>query len=413
VKPVAAAVLSASLLLSTPVAAGGVLSSESVAPRAACASSTLSAEDLRARALAESALATAAPIPKHNAFALRNQRILRALAAKGLPTRADCVRIFVMGEQSHGSNADHGQEMVRTMAGRAGLARGADVRIYADDNVADPLPNGAKTLHERIDLMVSWIADIPSYIDDIVKSAQSHAPGDGLPTLVAISRGYSINDGAEEIVNAVIDAHRGSTLWKSARAFLHHPPTDGDYDALFGYVQQRLETELAKPERRRVLDAARASLEDTVRRARAAHVLVFFASGNNFETDDPNPPGSSRDPGAVAGMIVTGASDPRTRELASWSAEGAEIAMPGVGVPVGRRVRKGKFASLVDGSSYSGPDGIGLTALMVKAQVTDLDALERILTSPAIVRHIGGKAANATFEPDEVGAVVAASLLAK
>src|SRR5581483_11944600 len=146
-------------------------------------SGALSSSDEAAVRVAQKALASAAPIPPHNAFADHNRHVLAELAKRGLPTRADGVRVFVMGENSHGKEADHGLEMVRTIAGKAGLAQGADIRMYETKPEPDDDGPHARTTAELISSSVENVLWVPNDTADLVRRAMRQSPNDGKPTL--------------------------------------------------------------------------------------------------------------------------------------------------------------------------------------------------------------------------------------
>jgi subtilisin family serine protease len=313
-----------------------------------------------------------------------------------------------MGENTRGHEPNHGKEMVRTIAGKAGLAKGADIRMYETPDDGGE-PDSSATVQEMIKGGVESLIENPKYIGELVQNAHRHSQRDGMPTLVAISVGDSINDEAQSAAEATLAAKKGTPLYRSAFAILHHAPSDRDYDRLFSHYQSHITQALASPDNARRLESNRGDLTRTVADARADRVLVFFAAGNSYETDQANPPGSSKDTALVNGMIAVGATDPKDNSLLDWSSEGAEIALPGSRMPVGPADRRGR-ASTVEGTSFAGPDATGLAALMVKAGIRDPDTIERILTSSTVSHRVGGSRPNGALEPNEVAAVIQAAL---
>jgi hypothetical protein len=279
--------------------------------------------------------------------------------------------------------------------------------MYETRDASDGL-DPSSTARALIDDAVHSLIENPNYAATLVQNAHRHSLRDGKPTLVAISVGDSINDEAQLAAEETIDAPSNAPLHRSAIEILHHAPTGADFPKLFAHYQAEIQSALARPENQEKLRANQAELTRIVKRARGDGVLVFFAAGNSHQVGLPSPPGTAKDTAAVPGMIVVGATDARRGELAAWSGEGANIALPGTDVPVGPAARSGT-ASIVEGSSFSGPDGAALAALMVKAGIDDVDEIERILTSPMTSHPVGGSSVNATIAPDEIAAVVAAS----
>jgi hypothetical protein len=323
-----------------------------------------------------------------------------------LPRTADGIRVFVMGESTHSDEPDHGKEMVRTIAGKAGLGVGADVRMYEepDDEGGGPEPANP-SLEQIFGNSIEALIGNPSYVESLVKKARSHAPKDGMPTFVCISLGDNINEEAGSAVDAVMAAKHGSKVYQAAAKILGHAPSGADGDTLLHIFETQLRKKLELPENKSRLLENQAALTGTLEAGLDEDVLVFFAVGNSHDTDAPGAAPTSRDTANVKGEIPVGASDAATGKPTFWSSVGATIIMPGANVPVGPKRANG-LAELVDGTSFSEPNAAGLAALMAKAGLTNVRDIAKALTCPEMGQL--AKGVNGAIVPNELAEVIAA-----
>lgn len=278
------------------------------------------------------------------------------LQAQGLPTRADGVRIMVVGEPPRqvavgepprrtGGLADHTVEIARTISGPVGLAPGAVIDVLLDGNHDDSL--SANIHGSRLSqlapvaeaLVLNVLAKRRREIDAVV----SRAPADGRTTLASISNGTSLISVANRLAQVALNAPRGSTMYAELCAALGHAPrvgNDADRDLIAEHLVPSLHrARLASP----AVRAALGQLDAAVVAARKRGVLVLKSAGN-----EQREPYALKDPrvamqfDAVPSMMVVGAidlgkhpTDSQDDTIAEFSVMGPALHSVGVKVPVG------------------------------------------------------------------------------
>jgi hypothetical protein len=370
------------------------------------------------------------------------------LAKKGLPTSAEGVRVFALGE-SPNEITDHPGAVVRSIAGPIGLGQKADVRLYpSGDQLPPDYDAKARAEWDRRGLaaargQASLDDTVKAALDDYegqiwstsreIKAAQKELPSppDGKTTVVTLSHGTSPVRSADDAAASGL-LNRDSPLWKDVNA---ERKANGlrplDYDnpadvvAARRIVAGKVADKLNDPAVKKRIDTARDDLTKTVADARKQGMVLFAGAGNDHDKlgKGARMPESwdKESIAGIPGLTMVGATDirkpldPKDDQVGVFSNDGADISAPGVNMPVGR-VKNGAgnpVSPNVDGTSFASPYVAGIAALMIKAnpKITP-DQIDAILRDPTVAKDIRGTTRDGAGAVDPVAAVEAARALA-
>lgn len=357
------------------------------------------------------------------------------LQKQGLPTDAAGVRVYVVGD-----SPGHGDMVVRTIAGPAGLAPRADVSL--SEKLPDPytsrLPDdGVRMEHVDANLSVKLgqadSAQLKMWAVDALEAAYTqpkaeldylvaHAPKDGQTKIVNMSWGNS----EEALVALATKAALGnadSPLTKELnkrRAAAGLPPLDLSRpqakEDLRQFIAGLIHQAVTSPDGAKRIQTARADATVAVAKAREAGFLPIAAAGNFFEGTRTNERSRANEnlvatiPGVLSvGSVALG--DPTKNgdeTMGKSSSTGAAVSAPGVDVPVGYDT-KTRRSTDVSGTSFAAPYAASVAALMVKANPNITPAqIEKILLSATVATDVKGTSRDGAGVIDPVAAVRAA-----
>lgn len=313
------------------------------------------------RAQTERAIEAAQAPPAEHPYSRYIANLRSELSARGLPTSAQGVRVFIASEpldpaiESQVAKMEllevskHAATLGQIVSGSIGLARGAmtDVQFQASKNVrrevhsSKDLPlreigaSGVRMLLHSLDDRMADLRQLASLKP--AKSSSSVAVwSNGLPLVVA-ARWVTSDLFASIRSNGWASAGDESPLAKSLAEKLGHSLRPSDQDAVFQIIAETMAAAAkASPE----LVRAQRRLEAEVAAARQKGLVIFKSAGNDqnltraFGLD-------ARGHDFVKGVMVVGAidlgQDPTTVEddtLWEYSVEGATLGVVGVKVPL-------------------------------------------------------------------------------
>jgi subtilisin family serine protease len=386
------------------------------------------------------------PAPADAHPMMRYAAELRArLAKEGLPTEASGVEVYVLGESQTGLESfaafDHGRAVTRAIAGPIGMGQGADVKlldpqVWAYGPDLEPAEAGAR-MKRGFDAALgqaSWDDAVRVAIDGIegqvlrtgqeLRRLVERLPDDQHTRIATISFGTDPVREAIKLTSAAIAAGNDSPLVKDFNARREAKgeaaidvSTDRGAAILRGALIEAITAASRSGEGARRLDAARGQLEKDVAYARSHFILPIAAVGNDHLYAYPVPGHDLSSVSKVRGLLRIGATsigdplDPSDDRVARFSASGADLAAPGVGMPVGTKLVGLAPPEVQDlsGTSFSAPWVAGVAALMLKVN-PDLSPadLERILISKDVVAGDPTTARDGWGVLDAVAAVRAA-----
>ena len=360
----------------------------------------------------------------------------RRLGQLGLDQPGDD-RIFVKDLDER-----HGAAVTRTIAGKTGLARGAE--ITTDAPRGDAYARGRDEYFKRtahpfgkadptVDDFVR--ADVHSFPKDLafrghtISQARQEveARNDGKKTFMNMSYGRSPDEAADLIAKRMLVAKPGTKLREETIAALGREPNIMEIDGRRVATVEDLETlkrkvifpkmqaEMATDEHQQEMSRARAYVESEVAQARDAGILVFQAAGNSHASAGAagDAQMSASLTSGVKGIFRVGATVPHgpgtaDDQVAPFSSGGKVTASTsGVGVPVG--LNEDGTALDLSGTSLASPI-MTETAFAVSSANPDLsiDEIESILTDPRVARDIQGTERDGAGVVDQFAAVLLA-----
>jgi hypothetical protein len=366
------------------------------------------------------------------------KNVQEQLKKEGLPTDAKGVHVYVVGDQP-----DHGGMVVRTVAGPAGLAQGADVEFSErlPDVHTSRLPDeGARLDHADANLSVKtgqassdqlkmWAVDAleaaytapKAELDYLV----AHAPKDGQTKIVNMSWGHSEDALVAQATDAALKNPDSPLVQElnAIRARVGHPALDLSKpqakEELRHFIAGQIHQALNSPDAVKRIQTARSEAAVAVAQAREAGFLPIAAAGNFFEARRTSELSGTNEnlvatiPGVLSvGSVALGDVTRNGDEtMGNTSSAGAAIAAPGVDVPVGIDKRTGRTSD-VGGTSFAAPYAASVAALMVKANPNITPAqIEKILQSDAVTTDVKGTRRDGAGVIDPVAAVRAAKEL--
>lgn len=345
-----------------------------------------------AEAVGEAVRASFVPRATH-AFSRYINGIRAQLAAQQLPTSAEGVHVFVVGELGHAGDSrldEHAEEVVQTLSGTMGLARGASVDVllppFIDSDASRKLKAGNVTYDELgevgTDIRVHEMTLRQLDLREVVK----RAPRDRI-SFVNMSNGLPPVVVARNIVADVLNAPKDSPLFRSMTRELGHPPGEADKIAIEMRVLHKMR-ESAGAERGLKLQVSRSLLAEEVAAARKQGVMVFKSAGNERKTVVTPDDAKANELGS--GMVLVGAIDlgksvfdSSDDTVTEFSVEGAKLGAVGAKMPFRGGERKG--------TSYATPFMVSVAMLMAKAnpRITP-DQVEQILSETSTPVKGGG-----------------------
>ena len=371
---------------------------------------------------AAEALAKAPKVDPKDPYAQHITGVRAELKKQGLPTSAEGVRVFVIGEQ----DAAHGPSVVRTVAGQStGLAPGADVQLSGRSTSveglmnADPRKAEFDKIHAKIkkgtasldDLATQGVIGADANLSAMrVSISEARArlpkPPDGKATVVNMSWGESAHRLAEQLAQKVTNGPGGSKVmtaaiaqWEKETGSVFDPDVEEHKAGVTAVLRDQIADAIVTKMDSSPPSAAKLALEKEVAAARKDGIIPFNAAGNDNKMAGPTRGRNFAHD--IKGIVTVGNVDigkPKDKkdDKITWeSADGqVEIAAPGERIPVGEQ--NGNSA-LVSGTSFSSPYLAGVAALMIKAnpKITP-DQIEKILldkknsTTVDQNRHTGG-----------------------
>lgn len=356
------------------------------------------------------------------------------LQKEGLPVSAKGVTVMVIGE----GDTAHSQAITRTIAGKVGLAQGADVHVPDDGGHRDKYVNNHRYTDELNKKGKSTLS-----VDDLAKigivkmeaalyaareeigTIRKNLPADGKTRIGSISWGANSPLGmASEAVGKL--GHK-DPIMKTAElewAMKNKVKFDRtDPSHVIGarvHLTEKIAGEIKKLQNDKTnqenFKNLKTGLENELAEARKKGLLVINAAGNDHEVANVlgDPKSSTIIFDSIKGLVTVGATDLRTPKNAKmWegSAEGKsiEIAAPGVELPVGVENNR---TTKETGTSFAAPYVASVAALMIKAnpKITP-DQIEAILTSGRVTVDLAAGDRDGTGLLDPVKAVKEAKKL--
>ena len=375
-------------------------------------------------------------------------------------TRSQLDRLGALGkggDRIHVSDTAwaHGEEVVRTAAGKTSLAQGAQTSMsFAGVPESFAKANMSAGELQRLDQAKNFNPHAPGVgTDDLARTAvngmsqdlvdkrlrlqqlreQLPNPTDGKKTFVNMSFGSTPEEASDRMMKDILTAPKGSTLRKEMTDLLGHEPAiedDGKGGKRFNRDDMRkLKTELVHPKLKAamgskdgtaVLDGARQGLENELAEGRKSGVLVFAAAGNarvNAEKAGDVEMSRALHSG-VKGLINVGATDigdpskSSDDRVAKFSSGGnIDISAPGVKMPVGVGLGKdGKpIATDREGTSFAAPHAVETAYAMSSANPNlSADDIARLIQDPRALRDVPGTKLDGAGQIDQFSAVLLA-----
>lgn len=339
--------------------------------------------DARDRYRAHMAMRSGRTVPEDHAYRQHIRHVHEELAERGLPTRGDGVKVFVI----EGGWSTHNGSVLRTIADEElGIAPGADVHLVTSspwyDDRERELSRSISAGKRRVlggdapaDALIMDMAErtVLSRAADVRGIAERV---DGTETsFINMSFGTTSSSIAETLIEHMTDAPEGS----AAAAYLSGLG-DTDDDRLHEMIR-RVRKVLDTPASTTRVRRANKSLAAELKAARDKRVIAYTSAGNaRDEIPEEGHDYSTHIADDVPGLMVIGATeynDPKRfgdDRMTGFSSEGHIVfAAPGSKMPIKRDGSDGR------GTSYASPYGVGVGVLMVAAN-PDLtpDDIERI-----------------------------------
>jgi hypothetical protein len=383
-------------------------------------------------------LKTSPQVPASDPYTQHVSQVQANLKKQGLPTSAKGVSVIVIGEDA----GPHGEAITRTIAGKAGLAKNADVHLqtsgghqvtykanHAYTRELNAKPAGSTpTITDLAKMGVVHSEATLHAATQEIRTLRGRLPGDGKTRIGSISWGISPVGVAKQMLTVVPNdsaiVRRAGMEWAMQNR-TRFDPTDSTH---IMFARQRVAEQIAvqmktlqsEPGNQATLNRLKSEFQTEVTQARQRGLLIFNAAGNDreFANDvmgDPNHSKTYFD--GTRGMITVGSVDlksPKTTaddDIAPHSAEGQiTIAAPGVNLPVGVN---GNKTEKMNGTSFAAPYAASVAALMIAAnpKITP-DQIESILTSGNVTTDIAGTTRDGKGLLDPVKAVKEAKKLA-
>lgn len=313
------------------------------------------------------------------------QHIRRSLAERGLPTRGDGVKVFVIEP----AWSEHNGNVLRTIADETfGLAPGADVHLVTESPWYDARERSLARSYSAAKSAIrgGGVPTAAMIVDRAEMSVLSRAADvrgiservDGTETVfVNMSYGTTSSSIASSILDVLEDAPENSR----ASQYLHE--LGGTRTERHHEMIRRVGSALDAPAAQRRMTHARGRLAREIRAARDNRVIVYTSAGNaRDEVPVENRGYSAHVSDGVPGLMVIGATDlfdPTNfgdDRMTNFSSEGrVTFATPGATMPVKRDGRDGR------GTSYASPYGVAGGVLMVAANPDltpdEIEAIQR------------------------------------
>lgn len=324
------------------------------------------------------------------------------LYAKGLPTSAKGVQVFVV--ESVTADRPHAEAVKRTVSGTNGLGKGADVVLKGTANHQDVyikahpdlkhIDMTDPSIRERAAIGVANLEATLYAIREEIKGVRDIVPADGKTRIVNLSWGREIATVANDLAKRVkADSSAWEVAFATVRRDTGSDPTPAQVrEQLAKLIAAEMKQQAAQPANAERSAKLVAELQLEVDAASAKGLVIFNGAGNSGELADKlgdrEFARSVTDP--VRGIVTVGAADlgstPSPRDDTMWpdSAPGGRIAAPGVNLPVYERAGQPVGGS---GTSFAAPYAASVAALMIAAN-------PRI--TPAQIRDIlmGGRVTN-------------------
>jgi hypothetical protein len=347
-------------------------------------------------------------------------------------------RMFV-----HDVDQTHGEQVTRTLAGKTALIPGAEVTTDAPRGAA--YVEGKKKLWEETakpfgkkDASVDdFVKDEVRHFPDVVGSTgnpirearlQAAAKGDGKKTFMNMSHGATPDMSANRIAARMMLAEKGTKLYDETVAALGHEPRieampdggkklDGDDMAKLkkDVIYPRMRKEMETPEYEAEMKRAQAYLDNEVKLARGAGIMVFQSAMNDHRGAEKagDPMMSATLTANTKGIVRVGATKQNGAgtaddEIAAFSGEGpVTLSASGTAIPVGVDAN-GKVKD-VDGTSFASPIATETAYAMSAANPNlSLDQIETLMKDPRVARDIAGTTRDGAGVIDPFAAVLLA-----
>jgi hypothetical protein len=355
--------------------------------------------------------------PPFNSYANHVAQVQSNLYSQGLPTSAKGVQVFVVE-----SLDQHADAVKRTISGMHGLGKDADVMLKSssrhDRKYFDEHHDGkTRTIEECASFgLVSLAANLHAMRQEI-KGLRDQVPADGKTRIVNMSWGQDTATLAPQIAKKV---PVGSPAWESAAEVVakdtgRKPTKEKVEQQLTDMIAEAMKKEAAEPDNLERTAKLLSELQVEVEAATKKGLLIVKAAGNSAATlGDESLAAAATAP--VKGMLTVGAADlantSKTADdsMAPESSPGADLAAPGVDLPVG--MKNGKLTP-ASGTSFASPYVASVAALMVAAnpKITATQIYD-ILLSGRVTRDLPGTTADGKGLLDPVKAVAEAKKLA-
>jgi hypothetical protein len=382
---------------------------------------------------ARRALATEGQIDPKNTYAQEKGQIRRQIDQLSLGGKSkNNIFVYDLAEQ-------HGRAVTRTIAGKTGLAQGANISTesprgtaYAD-NKKTQFEQGKKGDPSADQLVQDGTLGFIRYTGDAAVAVrdtrlQTASKGDGSKTFMNLSHGLSPNNVADRIAGQMLSADKGSQLYREATKVLGHEPKrrvdengrpqldPADRDKLKkDLIYPKLKTQMDTPEFKQAMSFSRSFLESEVAQAKKQGVMVLQAAGNDHQlaqaAGDPKMSQNITNP--VKGIFHVGATDSKgvgtgDDVVAPFSSSGqVDASAAGVGIPVD--VKDGKAVEQ-SGTSLATPV-MTETAWAISRSNPKLsvDQIEGVLKDPRVARDLlPGNDRDGAGVVDQFAAVVVA-----